>query len=233
MEYYYETHLHTTEGSKCARKTAEEQVKLYKDLGYTGICVTDHYFNGNTTVPRDLPWEERVDLYCRGYENAREAGEKIGLDVFFGFEYTLGSGTDFLVYGIDKQWILEHPDHLAWEVRAFLRKVREDGGVVIHAHPFREAGYIDMIRLLPREIDGVESLNANRTDFENALAAQYAENYGLPCSAGSDNHAGSQKRLAGIVSEKRFGNAKDLILSVLNGESGTFMRDCEENTEIS
>ena len=228
MEYYYETHLHTTEGSKCARKSAEEQVKLYKELGYTGICITDHYFNGNTTVPRDLPWEERVDLYCRAYENGREAGDKVGLDVFFGFEYTLGNGTDFLVYGIDKQWLLDHPDHLDWEVRRFFRTVRADGGIVIHAHPFREAGYIDMIRLLPREIDGVEAPNANRTDFENALAVQFAENYGLPLSAGSDNHVGKQGKLAGIVSEKRFDNVKALILSVLGGESKTFMRDMEK-----
>ena len=208
--------------------SAVEQVKLYKSLGYTGICVTDHYFNGNVTVPGDLPYEERVDLYCRGYENAKEAGEKEGLDVFFGFEYTLGAGTDFLVYGIDRQWILDHPDHLGWEVRRFFREVRSAGGIVIHAHPFREAGYIDMIRLLPREIDGVEAPNANRTDFENALAVQFAGNYGLPLSAGSDNHAGRQKRLAGIVSETRYDNVTDLIRSVLNGESKTFLCDFEE-----
>jgi len=228
QKYLYETHLHTAEVSKCARSTAEEQVKLYKSLGYAGICVTDHYLNGNTSVPRDIQWSERVDLFVRGYENAKEAGEKYGIDVFFGFEYTIPNGNDFLIYGLDKQWILDNPDQLSLDPRSYFRKVREDGGIVIHAHPFREAGYIDMIRLLPREVDGVEAINANRTDFENKLAAQYAENYGLPCSAGSDNHAGHQKRLAGIASDKKFDSVKELILSVLNGESQIFTKDMEQ-----
>ena len=54
----------------------------YKEEGYTGIIVTDHFFNGNTTVPRDLPWEERVELFCKGYENAKAKGDEIGLDVY-------------------------------------------------------------------------------------------------------------------------------------------------------
>ena len=44
-EYKYETHLHTCQGSACGRLTGEEQADLYKGFGYTGIVVTDHFFN--------------------------------------------------------------------------------------------------------------------------------------------------------------------------------------------
>ena len=51
--------------------------------------------------------------------------------------------------------------------------VRENGGYIVHAHPFREkanAYSIDMIRLMPRDVDAVETYNAHSTDFQNSMA---------------------------------------------------------------
>jgi histidinol phosphatase-like PHP family hydrolase len=101
--YRYETHLHTNEASACAQVSAVEHVRTYKELGYAGIIVTDHFFNGNSSVPRNLPWEQRVDLLCRGYENAKKEGDRVGLSVFFGWEANY-NGTEFLIYGLDKEW---------------------------------------------------------------------------------------------------------------------------------
>ena len=70
-----------------------------------------------------------------------------------------------------------------------------------------------MIRLMPRDVDGVEIYNACRTEFENAMAKQYAGNYGLFCSAGSDNHVGRKlARLAGIEAPVRYTDMKTLLL---------------------
>ena len=95
MGYKYETHMHTAESSACGRFCAREMVQAYKAAGYAGIFVTDHFFNGNCTVDRRLPWADKVELFCKGYENAKAEGDKIGLDVFFGFEYCV-EGADFL-----------------------------------------------------------------------------------------------------------------------------------------
>ena len=89
MGYRYETHMHTCEGSACASASGAEMARAHRENGYTGIFVTDHFFNGNTAVPRELPWRERVERFCLGYEHARKEGERIGLDVFFGFEYAV------------------------------------------------------------------------------------------------------------------------------------------------
>ena len=67
MPFLYETHMHTCLASACGTSTGKEHARYYKDIGYTGIIMTDHFFRGNTAVPRNLPWEERVDLYWRGY----------------------------------------------------------------------------------------------------------------------------------------------------------------------
>ena len=69
-----------------------------------------------------------------------------------------------------------------------LKYVRLAGGTVVHAHPFRQDSYIPMIRLLPDLVDAVEVLNGHRKDDVNRRAKWYADSYGLPGTAGSDNH---------------------------------------------
>lgn len=46
--YKYETHCHTSEASGCGMSTGAEMAQKYKDEGYDGIFITDHFFNGNS-----------------------------------------------------------------------------------------------------------------------------------------------------------------------------------------
>lgn len=176
--------MHTKEGSACGRSTAAEMVHAYKELGYTGVFVTDHFFNGNCAVSGELPWAEKVERFCRGYENARAEGERIGLDVFFGFEYGIQQ-IDFLVYNLDKEWLLAHPDIDKWDPKRAFAAIHEGGGFIIHAHPFRERDYIDHIRLYPRDVDGVEIFNGaqRKEPWMNERAKIYAMMYDLPGTA--------------------------------------------------
>ena len=105
----------------------------------------------------------------------------------------------------------------------YLQYVRREGALVIHAHPFREAPYIPYIQLLPRQVDGVEILNACRKDFENERAAEYARAYGLPVFAGGDNHsAAKQARLCGIDTEEPLESIQDFIRVFRSGEYRLF-----------
>jgi hypothetical protein len=224
----YETHAHTSEVSRCSRISSKELVRFYKECGYSGICITDHFLNGNTTVPAQLPWAERVELFCRGYEGGYEEGKRIGIDVFFGWEYSY-MGTDLLTYGLDKKWLLDHPESIRFDVNEYCDLVHEYGGFIVHAHPFREADYIAMIRLLPRKVDAIETVNACRTDFENKLADQYADNYHLLKSAGSDNHAGMLARLSGLKLVEPLSGIQDMISAIKAGRMEIFS-DC--NVEL-
>lgn len=215
--YRYETHLHTSEASGCAVKSAAEQVQTYKELGYTGIIVTDHFFNGNSCVPKDLPWEERIDLFCQGYENAKAEGEQIGLSVFFGWEASF-SGTDFLIYGLDKTWLKHHPDILSWSVEEQYRKVHEDGGIVVHAHPYRVRPYIKEIRLFPEYVDAVEVLNVgNRNKVFDRRALLYARKHKLPVTAGTDAH-GFEGSRSGLAFGYQLKNIRDFIAGIQTGQ---------------
>lgn len=223
--YLYETHLHTTEGSACGHADGRRMAGACKEYGYTGIFITDHNWGGNTAVDRRLPWDEWVDAFCRGYENAKEEGSRIGLDVFFGYEAGF-SGTEFLIYGIDKEWMLANPEIRHADVEKQYQLVHRNGGMVIHAHPYREAGYIPEIRLFPEWIDGVEGINAMHSNPRSTAhyepvfdtrAAAYAGKYHLPMTAGSDIHC-TQLMGGGVAFRRRLTSSADYIKAILSGE---------------
>ena len=215
--YLYETHLHTSEASACSIRTGAEQARIYKDAGYTGIIVTDHFFNGNTAIPSNMPWDKRIDMFCKGYENAKEEGDKIGLSVFFGWEANY-KGTEFLIYGLDHEWLKNHPEMINWSIEEQYYYIHEAGGFVVHAHPFRKRAYIKEIRLFPDFVDAVEAYNVGNdsSDFDKKAAA-YARKHNLPEFAGTDSHGFEQKYNA-MGFEKRLNNIEDFISSVKSRE---------------
>lgn len=215
--YIYETHLHTNEASACAVLSGKEQALRYKEAGYDGIIVTDHFFNGNSCIPIDLTWEERVERFCSGYENARLMGDKLGLSVFFGWESNYHS-TEFLIYGPDKEWLKHQPDMLSWTIEEQYKKVRETGGLVVHAHPYRIRPYISEVRLFPDYVDAVEVINVgNQNEEFDRLAAAYAKRHSKPATAGTDSHGIEQSR-SGMVFNHKLTGIEDYIECVMSGE---------------
>jgi hypothetical protein len=191
--FLYETHLHTVLSSACGVSRGPDYIRRYIDAGFSGLIVTDHFFRGNTAIDRALPWREWVNQFCRGYEETREAGERLGLDVFFGWEETFDGDDDYLIYGLDKAWLLDHPESRTWTRGEQYRAVSQYGGCVVQAHPFRQHYYISRINLSPDCVDAVEAANAgNHEQSYDALAARYAGKLGLPKTAGSDIHEAEQ-----------------------------------------
>ena len=226
-KYLYETHMHTSESSACATITGAEQVRIYKKLGYSGIIVTDHFYNGNTSISRRLPWREWVEGFARGYENAKKEGDRIGLTVLFGWEESF-SGNDFLVYGLDKEWLINHPQILSWSLEEHYKYIKKDGGFLVHAHPFREASYIPRIRLFPDITDGVEVINASHEDLGfDSRAHKYAILHKKYQIAGSDSHHHHSRR-GGILLDHELEDIKDFISSVKNESNIDLVKDVEK-----
>lgn len=215
--YLYETHLHTTPASACGRSLGREYIARYQDFGYDGIIVTDHFFRGNCGIDRSLPWKERVHRFCAGYEDARNEGEKRGFPVFFGWEENF-QGDEYLIYGLDEGWMLEHPEMEHWTRLEQYRAVRAAGGCVVQAHPFRARSYISTIHLSTGCVDGIEGVNAANDPAWNTLALRYAELLHLPVTAGSDNHNAAlmtEESLAGVVLDKPLRRIEDYVQTIL------------------
>jgi hypothetical protein len=225
MNYLYETHLHTAHSSACARSKGSEYILPYKEMGFSGIIVTDHFYNGNTAIPRRLPWKEWVKEFCRGYEEARNEGERRGFDVFFGWEETFDGCDDYLIYGLDKEWLMEHPEARNWTRGEQYRAVKAAGGCVVQAHPFRQHGYIRRVVLSTGCVDGVEAANVgNAEQSYDGLAMRYAQKLNLPATAGSDMHDARQicnEWVYGIFVENKLKTIDDYVNVICNnGISG-------------
>jgi hypothetical protein len=226
MGYKYETHMHTYEVSACARlgATAAEQVKTYKDLGYTGIIITDHVSSQNFNwsmlkqLKPMLSWKDKVAFFYNGYSNAKTEGDKCGLDVFLGWEFSYQGTADILTYGLGIDFLLNNPDLDKLPIEEYSKRVRENGGYLAQAHPYRNKNGRMLYPIDPYLLDGIEVFNAARYykghDKENENAVAYANFHKLPMQSGSDSHKDDRPFYSGIEMEKRAESVHDIINAI-------------------
>lgn len=225
--YKYETHLHTAPVSRCAHASVEETLTAYKERGYDGVFITNHFLDGNINIDKSLPYQEKLEFYLSDYYNALKIGKSIGINVFFGIETTYSdgicSGTDFLIYGLSPDWYKDHPEIMDMPRTDQLTFFAENGAFIVQAHPFRDRPYSPYLRLFPKHIHAVETQNSCNSDFENSLAENFADAYKLIKTAGSDNHsAGAQENLAAMVSDTPIESEADFIEQLKSGKLRIF-----------
>ena len=230
MVYRYDLHCHTKEGSKCSDISVTEMVELYYEMGYSGICITDH-FSGMTTIPDNTPWKERILIHYDIYEKARKAGEKWGLSVFFGIEYspvyelkqmTKCIGIDFIIINLSKEWLVKNQTAFYGTDREQLNNLRKAGGFIIHAHPIIYKQDIQQIQLYQNCIDAVEIINGGLNEINNNSALNYARAYGLIETAGTDIHRFDQKIMAGIETETPYSTIEGLVNAIKKRKAKPF-----------
>ncbi len=66
--------MHTKEISPCGRVGAKDLVRLYKQKGFSGIVITDHYRKDFFTNRSDI---EIVRAFLEGFYSAKAEGEKV------------------------------------------------------------------------------------------------------------------------------------------------------------
>ena len=220
--FKYETHLHTYPVSKCAKAGIRESLEFYKSKGYDGVFVTNHFIDANINIDKTLPYKEKIEFYFSDYEEGVKIAKEIGIKVFSGVEIAYNS-THFLIYGLDKEWYLSHPEIEDMPKADELKLMEECGALIIQAHPFREWRPTEPIRLYPRMVHGVEIDNSSQTDVANDMAKKYADSYELIPFAGSDNHsAGKHKRLAGIITDEPVRDEAHFMELVKSKKTQTF-----------
>jgi hypothetical protein len=209
--------------SKCADFSVRTNLEFYRDAGYDGVFLTNHFLDANIGGDRTRPYAEQIEFYFSDIEEGIRIAPEIGIKFFWGVE-TSYLGTDFLVYGLSKEWYLDHPEIMTMKRSEMLDLMANEGALIVQAHPYRDASYIDQIRLFPKHVHGVEIINAANKDFQNDLAKIYADAYGLTYSAGSDNHIASHiDRLAGMKFDTPIENIEDFIERIKRGEGRVFL----------
>jgi len=224
--FLYETHMHTSPVSACASGSPSEQVRAYKDKGYSGIIVTDHFLNGNSGCPEIYSWEKKMDFFIMGYSKAKQEGDALGLDVFFGWEFNV-DGAEFLTYGLTPDFLREQPHIDLLTVPRYSRLVRKHGGYLAQAHPYRNAWWINKPGPVEAHlIDGIEIYNGGsdgRAINQKALA--FARQNGLPVQAGSDSHHPAHPHMSGVALSKKAETVFDVIEAIRAGQAELILPD--------
>ena len=220
MQFKTELHAHTSEVSPCGHVTAPEVAERFIAEGYSSLVITNHY---SAYIIDNLKgsWREKMDYYMYPYYLMREHAQD-RLNVILGCELRFeGSYNDYLIYGITEDFLRENPDLHKMSLRSFTPLARENGFLVVQAHPFRNE-----IQIVPPELlDGMETFNGTPSyDGRNSIADKWAKRYSLIRTSGSDFHNPDQHGTGGILTSAAIRTGEELV-TVL--KSGNYILHCE------
>ena len=218
--YRYELHMHSREASACAGSDIHEMIRHYAKLGFAGAVVTNHFVGGNTSVNRKQPWEDIVRDYSRAYYEGLETARALDFDLLFGVEEGYSKGKEFLVYGIDPEFLLERPFLRKAPVETWYRETRQVGAFMAYAHPFRRRDYILDPWAMPdmRFAHGVEVYNRGNTPEDNRRQEEIFCNSGTILITGSDTHHTNFNDPCGIVLPRRVSTSAQLASHLRTGD---------------
>jgi predicted metal-dependent phosphoesterase TrpH len=168
----------------------EDVVKIAKKIGLSVLCITDHNSIAGAIKAKEYAKDDPDIEVVIGEEVSTSDGEVIGL---------------FLNEEIPMDLSAEET----------IRRIREQGGVVLAPHPF--SGHVfgigDLIDSL--DIDGIEVINGGHIDgISNDKAMEHSKCGRWACVAGSDAHALGQLGCCCTLFEGK--TAEDLRASILN-----------------
>jgi len=213
--YKTETHLHTSEVSPCAHLTAAEMVARYHAAGYQTIIITDHFQNPYFERLGELPWQEKVERFLQGYDNAVLAAKEYGMHVILSAEIRFNdSPNHYLLLGIDRDFLKQRPDVLDMEIETFYPYAKQYGVTVIQAHPYRDGSCYPTWE----SVDGVEAYNTNpRHKNYTQQTLEQAKQKRKPVTSGSDAHRMEDTAIGGVLSKKEIRTAEDYVQLLMAG----------------
>ena len=196
-KYKIELHCHTSPASPCADFSPEDVIATYKELGYDGVVITNHYNLDNSTA---YPTEEAyLDTFFDDYARACKAGEALGITVCFGLELRFPENfNDYLVYGIDPEEARKLFPYVRDGSFEDFRKNYKGDYVLVQAHPYRD----HMIPADKALLDGVELMNLHPNHNSRiGITAKMAREIDGIVTSGSDFHHPGQAGLGGMFTK--------------------------------
>lgn len=215
MEYKYEIHAHTQNTSWCGDIDAKDLVEKYKEAGYSGIVITDHYSPMTFHISEFFNKKKAIDHFLEGYRKAKKY-ETDDFTVLLGMELRFyATVNDYLVYGVSEEMLYELPLLLKTYIKRASNMLRERGCLFLQAHPFRKM----ITRANPRYLDGVEVFNGKADKETNDNSLKWAEEINTPVmTSGSDCHRESGVGLGGIITTEPIKSNEDLLRILKSGK---------------
>ncbi len=158
-------HVHASERSECAVAGEEEMIRAAVRAGLDALVFTDHHL---------LVGARRLEQLNRLYAPFR---------IYGGIEITADS-EDWLVYGVQAPEL----ESTAWSYPGLAAFVRERGGFIALAHPFRYEPriHVDLAGCPP---DAIEVSSLNTPPEREGEIRRIAAQLGLALLSNSDAHS--------------------------------------------
>ena len=190
---FIDTHMHEMTYSKDSFLKLDQMVRIAKDRGLGGICITDHDSMG-----------------LREY--AAEYSERTGFPIFVGIEFFSLQG-DIIAFGID-----DYPEERI-PAQEFIDLVKRQGGVCFAAHPFRNnnRGLEEHLREV-RGLDGLEVLNGSTSIEACRKAAEFALDLGLFTLGSSDCHVPEKMGVCATYFPEEVHNMQEFLTVFKKGD---------------
>lgn len=214
--FRYELHCHTSEVSRCGTVSGADAARMYKEAGYDGLVITDHYSPMTFSPLTVMRPQTAADFYMSGYRSALTQADE-NFTVLLGMELRYyATANDYLVFGVTEDFLKNSGNLMAMYPRRFYKKTHESGLIVVQAHPFREM----MIRTNPKYLDGCEVYNGKqKSSSESANAERWSEENNMQVrTSGSDFHREKNLAMGGIETDRPIKNNAQLLQVLKSGE---------------
>ena len=211
----FDLHVHTSIGSADSVIDPEDIVKMARQAGLDGVCITEHGVSKS--------------------ELAEKLSHKDGFLVLSGIEATTDLG-DILIFGVDS-----YPRNM-FEAQDLHKFVKKAGGVMIAAHPFRSEltdGHpaanltLEMASRRPlfQLVDAIETANGWSSERDVEFCRQLGERLELGQTGGSDAHMSKQIGCCVTMFSADIKNEADLIRELKRGQFQAVDRRSMEQKE--
>ena len=213
-KYLFDTHIHTKEASSCSEVYAADIVKRYKELGYDGLIITDH-FSASQFSRHGETYDEQVQKYLSGYRTAKELEDE-NFHIILGMELRfLENDNDYLVYGFDEDFVINNDLTRYNDPEEFRPFAEANNLIIFQAHPFR----IGMTVTDPGLLDGVEVYNGHGNHYSrNKIANKWAELHSLRKLSGSDFHGNVDLEPGGVYFDEYYTDSKQVAKALREGK---------------
>lgn len=211
-----ELHSHTNHSSACGKVDPEVSMKMFAEAGYDVVVCTDHYNTYNLNRFSGTPVEQ-TQQWLHGYELAKAAGERNGVNVLFGLEARIpGSENDYLIFGAEPNFVMENPELHKLDLMSLHDLCGKYGALLIQAHPNRPMCFPASHTF----IDGVEVSNGNprQTNNNHKTLAQAENDPRMIRTSGSDFHQVPDMDRGGILTDREVRTSKDLADLLRSGD---------------
>lgn len=204
-----ELHVHTRPISRCAKVPAEDTARHFEEMGYNTIVITNHMSPAlfGEKLPCDPnDWKAVAQYFLSDYYIAKQTAKN--MNVLVGMELRIReNNNDYLVYGIDEQFIYDMGNPLDIKLKNLVPMIHEAGGIILQAHPFRDK----MTITNPALLDGIEVINFTAShNSRNDIATLWAKKHDMLGICGQDYHNTDYLIGAGILTDCEITNEKQL-----------------------